>query len=126
MINPTGGRIRADSLGDGSFGTPRGHRLHNGEDYLVTPGSEVKAVISGYLTRVVYPYTGDTHWKGIEIKNDNFICHQYYLEPAPEVLGKYVKQGEIIGFAQDISQKYGDEMQPHIHVQIWVRPSLFM
>ena len=44
----------------------------------------------------------------------------FYLKPHYEIIGKEVGEGQLIGWAQDISIHYGLEgkMTPHIHVEI--------
>lgn len=45
--NPTGGDVRGcDSRGCGEFGASRGARVHDGADYVATPGQDVAAVQS--------------------------------------------------------------------------------
>src|SRR4029079_5685517 len=55
FTNPTGQAMREhDGYGDGRFGASRdgGGREHEGVDYVADAGQEVRAPISGYVTRI--------------------------------------------------------------------------
>lgn len=126
FTNPTSGEIRCDRAGDGAFCASRGYRLHDGEDYECTPGQPVVAVMTGKLSRLVYPYA-DKSYGGVEICNDLFIAHLLYLDPIKEIIGRKVAAGTVIGYAQDITERYADQgMTPHIHTRIYIKPSLFI
>ena len=127
MINPTGGEIREDSAGSGRFGAPRGIRWHDGQDQVVEPGEGVLAPISGTFTRIVYPYADDLKWLGLEILNEHVMCTVLYVEPIRELVGLQVRQGQTIGYAQDITKEYpGQGMKPHVHWRISMDPNLFL
>ncbi len=126
MINPTGGKIRIDALGDGRHGAPRGKRSHNGVDYECTPGQSVKAPHGGRITRVAYPYASDMRWKGCVIEGLDVTTKMFYLDPNPDLIGTTVLEGQHIGAAQNISKKYPG-MTPHVHLRVTnVDPELLM
>jgi len=55
---PTGLAIRGtDSYGSGHHGASRGTRVHDGTDYKSTPGQQVKAPLSGKVTKISKPYS---------------------------------------------------------------------
>jgi hypothetical protein len=118
FTNPTGGKMRLDSGGLGFFRAPRGTKYHKGVDLLCKPGQEVVSPISGKIVRVARPYAGDANYAGCVIENSRVTVKLFYLLPDPSKIGKLVSAGEVIGTAQDISKKYGGEMQPHVHVEI--------
>jgi len=105
-------------MGDGHYLAPRGNRLHRGVDYCVQPYEAVYSPLNGKIIRIAYPYTGDTYYKGILFQTPNITLKIFYFSPIESLLGKEVKAGQIIGYAQDISKKYGKEMLPHIHVEV--------
>ena len=118
LYNPTGGKIRSDSGGDGHFGAPRGGRKHEGLDFECDPGQTVRAVIPGKLVNA-YPYAGDTFYTGCRIWGKDWMAKMFYFVPFPRLVNENVLAGEAIGIAQDISQKYGGEMKPHVHVGLY-------
>lgn len=132
MRNPTGMQIRSDPAGRGEFGARRGNRVHLGVDFLCVPGQEVVSSITGRASRIVYPYRS-TRYQGIEIVNELFICHILYILPDKEILardenfGALIKEGDVIGIAQDISGKYPNmDMEPHVHVNLYANMTFFM
>jgi murein DD-endopeptidase MepM/ murein hydrolase activator NlpD len=114
--NPTGGKLRSDAGGHGAYGASRGTRTHKGKDYEAEPGQYVFSPIDGTVERYARPYKDDENYSGIVIQGKNARVKMFYLNPL-ESLGAEVKAGQIIGFAQDISAKYGGDMTPHIHLE---------
>jgi hypothetical protein len=55
-------------------------------------------------------------YSGMRIKSDWVWLDLFYVAPTID-LGP-VKMGEDIGRAEDISSRYGANMQPHIHLRI--------
>ncbi len=118
MLNPTGLGIRSDPAGDGHYRAKRGSRLHAGLDLLCDPYQPIKAPIAGKVSRQVQVYKDDTDWKGVEIIGERMTIKLFYMVPIENLLGTDIEVGTVLGFAQDISKKYGVSMQPHIHVEI--------
>lgn len=119
MINPTGGAIRNDSEGHGHYGARRGSRLHLGTDYeLKWPNQPVVAPISGVISRRVYAYVNDPQWQGLEIIGRRATVKLLYVLVDNDLIGKEVQAGDVIGTAQDISQRYNPAMAPHVHLEI--------
>lgn len=128
MFNPTGRQIRTDSRGSGHYGSSRGAgKMHKGTDFICEPGQEVRAPISGHIVRIAKPYGRNSQgslehalpeYSGVLIQNETMAVKMFYFEPLAVLIGKRVKAGNIIGTAQDISEKYGPGMKPHIHVQV--------
>lgn len=115
MISPTGKGIRSDGAGDGRYGTARGDKIHKGTDYLCEPGQPVYSPITGTIIREARPYT-EGPYSGLLIQGKHCSVKLFYLKPG--VTSGPVKQGQVIGIAQDISKKHGDNMTPHIHLEI--------
>jgi len=126
MISPTGkGPRKTDSHGNGSYGSKRGNRLHEGRDYICDPGQSVYSPISGVISRKAKPYAGE-EYSGVLIRNDWCAIKMFYLRPDYNLIGKRVKKGQIIGTAQDISEKYPG-MINHIHLSIVsIDPEIFI
>lgn len=124
FINPTSGNIRNDSHGFGHYGAPRTsssskRKTHNGTDYLADDGQEVRACISGKVSKIGYPYASDLQYRYVEISNDHgYRVRHFYVFPASDIdVGTKVKQGQTIGTCQNLSQKYVG-MKNHVHVEI--------
>lgn len=120
VISPTkSDKIRNDSAGSGYFGAPRGGRLHDGVDFTCVQGQDVYSPITGTLVREAYPYAGDLRWSGCLIVGPDITIKMFYMRPDRGLIGKEVQQGQVIGTAQGISNKYaGQGMTDHIHFQV--------
>lgn len=117
MISPTGQKIRrVDKWGAGQYGQPRGRKLHKGGDYICEPGQSVVAPIAGLIIRRARPYKKGK-FSGLLIQGRHIALKMFYFKPTANIIGHYVHQGDKIGEAQDISEKYPG-MIPHIHVRI--------
>lgn len=119
FASPTASKIirGCDNHGCGNFGATRGGRLHQGEDFTVASGAKVFAPISGKVTRHPIPYSDDSRYTGIEITNQDYTVKVFYIRNQL-VIGTNVKAGDVIGFAQDLKQKYGQGITNHIHVEM--------
>ena len=125
IINPTGLGIRNDRSGHGTWGAPRGNRIHKGIDRLCVPGQTVKSYITGIYIRPARPYADDTQYTGALFGNKWIRVKMFYVHATMLQPGQNIKAGEVFGIAQDISLKYNktgmDEkkkMLPHVHYQI--------
>jgi len=118
ISSPTGLGIRNDPDGFGWYGAPRGKRKHQGKDYLCAPGQDIYFPLeSGKITRIAYPYN-DHDYQGVLIEARYISIKMFYFEVWPHLIGKYLKRDEVIGMAQDISKKYGGQMEAHIHLSV--------
>lgn len=128
MLKETAGKIldrikiRMDAAGSGRFGSSRGggSRLHNGVDLEVVKGQPIYAPLSGTITKQAYPYADDRKFTGLHLTTKEGIkVKMFYMKPLAGLIGKAVTAGQLVGNAQDISEKYGAPMKPHIHVEVW-------
>lgn len=123
FCSPTGSNtVRGiDSFGQGRFAAPRGARLHNGVDFNVEAGGDVYSPIFGKVVRVAVPYRSDERYKGLVIEGvgryEGYSVKLFYLDPMKGIVGRTVKQGEVIGTAQDLTIKYSG-ITNHIHFEI--------
>lgn len=123
FCSPTGSNIVrvSDVFGQGRFGASRGARLHNGVDFYVEAGHDVYSPIFGKVVRVAVPYKSDERFKGLVIEGvgryQGYSVKLFYLDPHKGIVGKTVKQGEVIGTAQDLTIKYSG-ITNHIHFEI--------
>ncbi len=117
FVNPTGKGIRNDAGGLGHFGAPRGDRKHDGVDFSCEEDQEVLMPVDGKIVRKSYPYANDLKWQGVDIVNPRIEIKMWYFKPFSNVIGKEVKAGEPIGFAQNIGLKY-ENVTPHVHLRI--------
>ena len=122
MIPPTCHGVRSDAMGDGHFGARRGDRTHKGTDWICYPGEPIVAPIYGKVVREAKPYSNDMHYNGVLIRNSIYSIKMFYCDPYFNIIGQYVRCGDPIGVAQDISKKYEGPgkpaMTPHIHTQV--------
>lgn len=134
IVCPSGElKVRNDGWGNGMFGMPRGTmadgslKYHDGLDLVVEPGQEIVSMISGTVEKIDIPYSMDPHYRGIQIANAKLRVEIWYMLPKVELVETYVEAGQLIGYAQDISKKYGVHresgafMTPHIHVRCTMR-----
>lgn len=128
MISPTGKGIRvADKFGLGRYGAPRGPHRHRGADYVCEPGQDIISPIAGVFVREANPYAlpSKYNYRGLLIESPFMTLEIFYVYPIAELLGHSVKQGQVIGTAQDISRKYPG-ITPHVHLQIIsIDPEIF-
>ena len=118
MISPTGLGIRVDSEGDGNYGTSRGTRRHNGQDYLCKAGQSIKAPFDMIITRLSYPKS-DHIMSGVAWQKGKSTGRMFYFEPDMNIIGNPVQEGDIIGIAQSVSKYYKlPKMKDHIHFQV--------
>lgn len=121
--------IRSDSFGDGAYGARRkkwdaklGKHVsyrHEGIDLVAVPSEIGVAPIDDFvMNRIVYPYQGDFDFKGVAFSTPWCSGKILYLNPFNDLMGQTLKIGHDIGIIQDISQKYGSGMVPHVHFQI--------
>ncbi len=112
-----------DDFGSGAFGASRGSQIHKGIDWACYPGTTIESRTAGRVTKLGFPYT-DEEYKYVEITDEELARHRYfYISPAVE-LGALIEQDEIIGYAQDIANKYNTaekKMKNHIHYEILVK-----
>jgi len=129
IVSPTGSwDIRNDAEGFGYFGAPRGNRVHKGLALVVEPKQNIVSPIFGNVIREAYPYAGDLKWAGcliigtqehvgLEVKMFYMRLYHHIRKQLPQY-GHHVFPGNPIGTAQDISNKHGAEMIPHVHLEI--------
>ena len=121
FANPTGRAAREhDGWGSGHFGDSRdgGGRRHEGVDYIGVSGQKVVAPISGYVTKIGYPYEGSS-LRYVEITNPalNFVARAHYVDPSVEV-GDVVAMGAKIGTLATLQHKY-DGITDHVHLELY-------
>ena len=107
-----------DNHGSGHFGASRdnGKRKHAGIDIVALPNEPIYSPINGVVTRHPFPYGNDLKFKGIEIKDKDLVIKIFYLNPTI-TQGTSVKKGQIIGYAQDLTNKYKG-ITNHVHLEV--------
>ena len=121
FMNPTGGEPRGhDAFGSGEFGASRdgGDRHHEGVDYVDTPGQQVVAPISGYVTKIGYAYDDNRELKFVEITNPalHYAARAFYVSPSVQE-GDVVQMGEAIGTAESLQSRYAG-ITNHVHLEV--------
>jgi len=124
--NPTGLSIRGtDKYGAGNHGANRGARVHDGADYISISGQQVKAPLSGKVSKISKPYSSGIDamvLSGIEIvSSDGTTYLIWYIQPSINIVGTVVKAGtSIIGTAKSLQNRYKG-ITDHVHVRIHTR-----
>lgn len=121
FANPTGEAPREhDGYGEGRFGASRdgGAREHAGVDYVAEAGQRVVAPISGYVTRIGFPYGDDERLRYVEITNPalKLTARVFYLRPDVQV-GQAVRVGKPIGRAATLQDRYPG-ITDHVHLEV--------
>jgi murein DD-endopeptidase MepM/ murein hydrolase activator NlpD len=107
----------SDKWGEGYFGAPRGDRTHNGIDYECPPECQILSPVDGKITKHGYPYGDDLTFRYVQITTKDGYDHRlFYVEPILPI-GRIVKKDTVIGFAQDLNERYPD-ITPHIHYEV--------
>ena len=107
---------RNDSLGDGRFHSTRHGHLHEGVD-IVANSEPVYSPVDGIVERIAVPYPGDDRFSGVVLRDDEREWKLFYIDP--EVWpGQEIRRGQRLGTSQDVRVKYGQAMQPHVHVEV--------
>ena len=125
-------KIREDAYGSGKFGARRRKTdgtvyTHEGTDIIVDPGQELYMPYSGVFARIAYPYADNKAYSGALFVSERIDFKIFYFRPTVSV-GEKIEKGQVIGIAQDITQKYTRWfMHPHIHIEITrIDPALIM
>lgn len=127
IVSPTGSwEVRSDAAGDGHFGASRGDRLHKGVDLLCQPGQPIVAPFSCVFERIARPYLHSRTYSGALLRGEKVWAKLFYIDPAEELIGERLAQGQAFALAQDITEKMGTDartyreqgMLPHIHLEI--------
>lgn len=121
FVNPTGQEPREhDGYGSGEFGASRdgGGRRHAGVDYVSEGGQDVRAPISGYVSKIGYVYSDDRNLRFIEITNPalRYVARVMYVDAAV-VEGQAVRLGQTIGSAHSLQSKYPG-ITDHVHLEV--------
>lgn len=116
-------RIRVDGSGDGHYHASRTGHSHEGLDLLVEPGAPVHSPVDGTVARIANVYQDSTRYKGVVIESAVHEVKLFYVVPAVHA-GDYVKAGDVVGYAQAISDRYGGGMLDHIHVEVRTLPGM--
>lgn len=118
LVSPTGTlEIRNDTWGAGSYGARRGSRRHKGNDFPCVVGQEIVSPLDGLVVRLARPYASDDVLEGVVIKSTKITIKMFYFRLDRSLLRQNVRQGQVIGFAQDVGKRYRG-MTPHVHLQV--------
>ena len=120
MRSPVGITIRNDAKGSGAFGAPRGSRTHVGIDLIVEPDSIVYAPVDCIVNRIGTCYNDDSSFKLIELTGFGIVHRILYVSPCVQP-GEMLREGDIIGSAQNVSKRHGHQMIPHVHWEVIIK-----
>lgn len=92
-----------------------GTRFHNGTDYAINVGTELRAVFNGTVVRS--DNTGDGYGENIKIDcGDGIILHYAHLSKRYVEVGDKVSQNDIIGLSGNTGKSTG----PHLHLSLYI------
>lgn len=115
--------IRDDPAGSGEYEARRSgvDGAHQGIDLGAISGTNIYAPFSGKLKRDANPYPDDAQYFGILIVGTGiykgYEMKIFYMVRTIQI-GIQFSAGDKIGFAQDISRKWGGGMTDHIHTEL--------
>lgn len=108
FIRPVDNCVTSSRFGD----TDERNSPHQGHDWAVTAGSEVKASANGVVELAYY---SKSYGYNILINHQDGMQTRYaHMSQLYVVPGQSVKQGEIIG----VSGSTGDSTGPHLHFEV--------
>lgn len=110
----------SDPMGQGHFGASRGHRKHQGIDYVFAPETGLMSPVTGVVTKLGYPYSRDLSFRYVEVTDEDGYKHRFFYVLPGVAVGDQISEGDVIGFVQDIAIKWGNGMKNHIHYEIMV------
>ena len=116
---PTDRVRRRKGVGDfGAYRSAHPTIPHRGQDYFAEPGEPVYSPISGKV-RIAKPYKTDSRYSGVEVTGAKFATKTFYIDPVVSG-GEMVVKGQLIGYTQDLSKKYGASFlaQNHVHIEV--------
>ena len=120
---PTVAVIRNDSGGEGGFLKNReGEKLHRGLDLSTEIGQKVYAPIPGIIQKSAATSKSET--SGIKILGSkdftNYTAYIFYMKSSLPV-GTTVIPGQLIGYSEDLSKDYPEEVTDHVHFSLKVK-----
>lgn len=115
-----------DQHGWGYYGAPRGSRKHRGVDICCESGDKIRAITSGEVTKIGFPYSQAPSQREdkkalryVEITGaDNIRVRYFYVSPSVAE-GQPVRAGETIGTAQGVASVYPG-ITEHYHLETLV------
>jgi murein DD-endopeptidase MepM/ murein hydrolase activator NlpD len=111
----------SDGYGSGHYGAPRKGRKHSGIDIVIHKNEAITAFEDGTVSKIGFPYNPNDAKKGhlryIEITVASNDRHRYFYVDAFFSVGDVVERGDIIGYAQGLTEIYPG-ITEHIHFEV--------
>ena len=108
-----------DPTGHGYYGAKRGNRKHKGLDLVSIPKEDVFSLIDGVVTKIGYPYAGNSVFRYVEVTNDTYRVRVMYIFPKDISVGDRIFTAQKIGEAQNIAKFWNPRMKNHIHIEVY-------
>ena len=112
--------VRVDTQGDGHFHSHRTTHVHQGLDLVATTGEPIFAPFDGAIKGTVKPYPpsegAKSNLNGFDFKGGEFTMRVFYADT--DYVGRFCKEGEVIGFVSNVQKYYTPSMINHIHVEL--------
>ena len=126
ISNPLPGqRTRNDRRGQGTFNSNRdgGTRQHRGFDIEGVPGTSVYSPITGAVTAIGFPYSGELRTRSVVIAGNGQYAGMvvrvlYLIDPVSVEINENVTRGvTVLGTLWDLRLIYPG-IRPHVHLEV--------
>lgn len=108
-----------DNYGSGAYEASRGDRKHRGIDLACYPGTIILSPVSGFVTKIGYPYSDDFKFRYVQVTcSRGFDYRIMYIDPSVVMGQRVIVNESIIGSAQSLLKRYPNGMTNHIHFEI--------
>lgn len=108
----------AEPTGNGWYGAKRGSKKHKGLDIKAKEGEPILSPISGVFVRTGTVYTFTRRFQLAVVANEEYEVKIMYLTPQAGLVGRAIREGDVIGYSQDVARYWGGGMINHIHVEV--------
>lgn len=125
-----------DSYGSGAYGSSRdgGGRIHEGVDFIGTPGESVVCPCRATLTWTGYAYADSRVYRSLHFRSldePDLLVTLLYVEPKDDKPGEEYMPGDEIGTLQNLQDRYPADsthatpITPHTHVYAYWKAKVF-
>ena len=92
----------------------------------MVPGQDVLTPVTGTVSKIGYAYSegigsimSENPFRYVEVTTlDRYRVRVMYIDPYVETSDVVIENRFILGAARDLRERYGPEIQPHIHREV--------
>lgn len=115
-----------DIWGSGAFGARRGYNKHRGIDIACYQGSQIISPVSGFITKIGFPYSQNDSSKSgrlkrrlryIQVTDYDHCDARFFYVSANYEAGSEISRGDILGTSQGLEDVYKG-ITDHIHFEV--------